>query len=315
MSTAGHQAGPRRSRGFALIVVLWFLVLIAAIGTYLMANARTETAIARNIRAAANAEALADAGVAQAVFNLAGAVESDRWKLDGEPHRLKLTTGEVTIRVSDETAKINPNHASPALMTGLFEAAGVDRARARRLGAAVADWVGAEMEPRPLGAKLQQYQDAGLSYGPPNAPVESLDELQLVLGMTPEIFAAVRPNLTIHTDGEQPDAKNASLVVQRALLLAAQEPNDSADAGADDDSATEDSASAAPSTAGAAAPAPAAQTPAAAVAKPPEAVIDVDVTAQSTDGGVFVRHAVLRLEPENPKGYAVLDWQRGNIRD
>ena len=42
----------RQARGFALIVVLWFLVLIAAIATYLLANARSETAVARNIRAA-----------------------------------------------------------------------------------------------------------------------------------------------------------------------------------------------------------------------------------------------------------------------
>jgi Tfp pilus assembly protein PilX len=66
------------SRGFALLVVLWFLVLIAAIGTYLMANARSETAIARNILAAAHAEALADAGVAQAAFNLTETLASNR---------------------------------------------------------------------------------------------------------------------------------------------------------------------------------------------------------------------------------------------
>ena len=54
----------RQSRGFALIVVAWYLVLLAAIGTYLLANARSETAVARNIRSAASAEALADAGIA-----------------------------------------------------------------------------------------------------------------------------------------------------------------------------------------------------------------------------------------------------------
>src|SRR5262245_2771487 len=101
-----------RMRGFALIVVLWFLVLIAAIGSYMMANARTETAIARNMRSAASAEALADAGIAQAVFNLTDTVPSNRWRLDGAPHRLRLLDGEVIVRVSDETAKINPNRAS-----------------------------------------------------------------------------------------------------------------------------------------------------------------------------------------------------------
>jgi hypothetical protein len=45
------------------------LVLIAAISTYLLANARSEMALARNVRAAATAEALADAAVAEAVYN------------------------------------------------------------------------------------------------------------------------------------------------------------------------------------------------------------------------------------------------------
>jgi general secretion pathway protein K len=305
-----------RSRGFALIVVLWFLVLIAAIGTYLMVSARTETAIARNIGLAAGAEALADAGIAQAAFNLTDTVETNRWKLDGAEHRLKLTTGEVRVRLFDENAKLNPNHASDVLLAALFESAGVERTRARRLGAAVADWVGADMMPRPLGAKLDQYRQAGLSYGPPNAPIESLDELQLVLGMTPEIFAAVRPYLTVYTDKDQPDAQNAPAMVQRALLLAARQMP--ADDAADTKGATGPSAPAAydpdapPPATDAAAPVGA--KPASSDAKNPDAVVvSVEVIAQLAAGSVFVRHAVLRLDPANPKGYEVLDWRRGDL--
>ena len=38
-----------RMRGFALIIVLWFLVLIGAVGIVLILHARSETAIAHNI--------------------------------------------------------------------------------------------------------------------------------------------------------------------------------------------------------------------------------------------------------------------------
>ena len=308
---------PHRTRGFALIVVLWFLVLIAAIGSYLMANARTETAIARNLRAAASAEALADAGIAQAAFNLTDAVAVNHWKLDGAPHRLRLFDGEVTIRLSDEGAKINPNRASDALMAGLFEAAGVERSQARRLGASVADWVGPEMMPRPFGAKLEQYEAAGRSYGPPNAPVDSLDELQLVLGMTPSIYAAVLPYLTIYTQREAPDPKDAPVVVQRALALAAQQlrgaekatPPPSAAAPApvanDRDATDTEGATAAPS---AAAPQAAPQAGGPVIVREP--VIGVEVIARSSSGGTFARHAILKLAADNPKGYAVLEWSR-----
>ena len=194
-----QQDQERRSRGFALLVVLWFLVLLAAVGTYLMANARSETALARNLLVAAKADALADAGVAQAVFNLTDPMPTRRWLLDGAPHQIKLPGGDAVIRLRDEGAKINPNLASDALLAGLLQAVGIDPARAGRLGAAIADWVGSDENLRPLGAKLEQYKAAGRTYGPPNGPLESLDELQLVLGMTPEIYAAVRSYLTIYT--------------------------------------------------------------------------------------------------------------------
>jgi general secretion pathway protein K len=293
-------ATSQRSRGFALIIVVWFLVLIAAVGTYLLVNGRTETAIARNIRLAADAEALADSGIAQSAFNLSDSVESNRWKLDGGPHRLNLATGEVIVRLSDENAKINPNHASDALLAALFEASGVERTRALHLGAAIADWVGRDMMPRPLGAKLEQYRQAGLSYGPPNAPVESLDELQLVLGMTREIYDAVRPYLTVYTDGE-PAAENASPVVRQALLLAERHPAN--DPGSDSDAPPPVES---PSTTG-----PAPTPPDGKKADAP--IISVDVIARAVAGGAFARHAVLKIDPDNPKGYAVLDWRRSNL--
>ncbi|HXJ03318.1 MAG TPA: hypothetical protein VNH44_19015, partial [Micropepsaceae bacterium] len=301
-------------------------VLIAAIGTYLMVHARTEIAIARNVRVAASAEALADAGIVQVVFNLTDPIESNHWRLDGMPHALRLATGEVVVRVADENAKINPNLASDVLLGALFEAAGVERTRAQRLGAAVADWVGADMMPRPLGAKLEQYQQAGLSYGPPNAPAESLDELQLVLGMTPEIFAAVRPYLTIYSEDAEPDPKNASPVVQRALLLAAgRMPVDDSATTPDTPDTDAAGANTAEDAAGPDSGAPAASgqpMPAAAQAadgtmpdpmKTDQPVIDIEVTAQTSTAGTFVRHAVVRLDPGKPKGYAVLDWRRGNL--
>ena len=300
-----------------MIVVLWFLVLIAAIGTCLLANARTETAIARNIGLGAAAEALADAGVAQAAFNLTDPDEDKRWKLDGAEHRLKLALGEVRVKVADENAKINPNRASDALLTALFASAGVEEARARSLGAAVADWVSPDMAPRALGAKLEQYQQAGLRYGPPNAPIESLDELELVLGMTPEIFAAVRPYLSLHTSRDEPDPQNAPAIVQRTLVLAAREKRTvqsaRASKAAERPAPMADDPDAPPAAAAddtQPAPAPPISFTA---TKSDMAVAAVEIIAKPIAGGLYVRHAVLRMDPANPKGYVVLDWRRGAL--
>ena len=287
---AGRNQVRDRSSGFALIMVLWFLVLIAAISTNLMANARSETAIVRNIRAAAAAEALADGAVAQTVFNQTAKITAGRWKLDGEPHLISLPGGEATIRLYDENQKINPNHASDALLAALFETAGVGRGLARRLGASIADWVGSATEPRALGAEMQQYMDAGRSYGPPNAPVETIDELQLVLGMAPDILALVRPYLTIHTETAEPDGSNASLVVRRALALAARAP---IYADAEDERMPVATAGDAGS----------------------KELVRVVVRARASNGGVFVRDAVLQLDSDSPNGYVVLDWSRGELAE
>ncbi len=281
----------RRARGadgFALILVLWILVLLSAIGVVLLTNARSETAIAHNVVAAASAEALADAGIARAVFNLSDSGSPDGWDADGGKHHLSLPGGAVTISIEDETWKINPNYASDRLLAALFEASGVEVGRARALGAAIADWVSPGETPIEFGAKLKQYQAAGLDYGPPGEPFASLDELRFVLGMTPEILSKVRPYLTLYTTSDQPDPQHAPVLVRRALALAARDSNDVTDT----------------------APAPAQSPAGGAETSNAERIVSVRVTAKSRNGGLFARQAVLRLTPESSKGYQVLEWER-----
>jgi len=309
------QTDRKETRGFALILVVWFLVLIGAIGTYLVANGRAETAIAHNVRAAAGAEALADAGIARIVFNQTDPEISNRWKPDGASHTVVLPAGQIEIHLADETRKINPNLAPRALLSALFEVRGVERGAAQRLGAAVADWVSPEGVAQEGGVKSDPYRAAGRSYSAPHAPIESLDELGLVLGMTPEILASVTPYLSIHTAAAAPEAKTAPLVIQRALAMAARASEE------DGEEAPPPSGSAAQASGGPpAGSAPAAAVPAAAVptAKPSageERMIETQVIARSRDGGVFVRYAVLKLEQEGAKAYSVLDWRRGALDD
>ena len=303
----------KASNGFALIAVLWFLVLIAAIGSYLLANARSETALARNIRASANAEAMADAGVADAVFNQTDPVPAARWPLDGEPHTIRFNGGEIAVRLYDERAKVNPNLASDALLGGLFQTLGIERSRARRLGAAMADWVSSGGKPRPFGAKLEQYRAAGKTYGPPNAPIETLDEIVLVLGMTPEVAALIRPYLTLYTDEDAPAPALAGPLVKRALAIAAREER-----AADSESAQPASMPQAgfdPDAPSVQAPAAAQTNTAAAKPKSDVPIVALNIVARSADGGVFVREAVIRIDPSAPKGYAVLAWRRGDLPD
>jgi general secretion pathway protein K len=297
------EPAPRRPNGFALIVVLWFLVLLSAIGAYMMANARAQTALAHNLLAGAHSEALADAAVSQAAFNLSDPDPRNHWPLNGAERLLRLPGGEATVRLIDESLKINPNLASASLMAGLFQAVGIDDDKAADLGRAIAYWVRPVENQQGGGDPASDpYEQAGRAYRAPHAPVETLDELQLVLGMTPKILAATLPYLTIFTDADAPpDPRAASKVVQMAVALAASDPASRQSAGSAPGGPVQQNPPANPQGGAAAGQPGAAQT----------IVATVEATGFGTDGGIFVRHAVIKIDDSKPKGYAVLDWRRG----
>src|SRR3954453_17769805 len=75
-SSTTPRNGPalvRGQRGFALLIVLWMLVLIAFITAHVTAAGRTEIRIAGNLAANAAAHAAAGRALHQAVFHLPAA--------------------------------------------------------------------------------------------------------------------------------------------------------------------------------------------------------------------------------------------------
>ena len=120
-----------------------------------------------------------------------------RWPIDGTARELTIGNNRVMVRLEDEAARVNPNVASPVLLEALLRTIGSDPESARRLAAAIGEWVGSAPAARPQNAILAEYRAAGLDYGPPGAPLETLDELGRVLGVTPAVLAALRPHLTL----------------------------------------------------------------------------------------------------------------------
>ena len=205
----------RAPRGFALLLVLWTLVLLALLITRLTSAGRSEAQLTFNLRAAAQARAAADGGFYAAVFHLVDA-SAGRWRAGGAAHILRIGSIPVSVRVASEAGKINPNSAQPQLMAALLHQLGADTRTAASIAGAVADWRFPGDQPRADGAKAPAYRAAGRDYGPPGSPFQSLDELGLVLGMTPGLLAKLTPHLTLYHEGE-PDPRIADPVVLRAL--------------------------------------------------------------------------------------------------
>jgi general secretion pathway protein K len=265
-----------RDDGFALIIVLWTLVLIAFIVAHITATGRTELRIAQNLVANAVAEAAADGAISEAIFNLSDPQPDRRWPIDGKARDVTLGNCRVSVRLEDEATWINPNLATPPLLEALLRATGSDADSARRLAIAIGEWVGTAVDPRAQNALLAEYRAAGLDYGPPSEPLETLDELGRVLGMTPIILAAIRPHLTLFGP-PQPNLASSDPVVALAAAEALKTGS-----------------------------VPSANQP------PPDvSTVRITATAAGLNNARVTRTAIIRLGAALPRGYAVLFWGGG----
>jgi len=192
---------PSRQRGVALVLVMWVAVILAVVAASFIIERRTETLVVLNSISIAQAQAAADAGVHRAVAEAYrnDPTATDAWKRDGAPHDWTFEGLQVRVEMRDESAKIDVNTASDALLRGLLLSIGLQDEEASRLLDAILDWRDADSLKRPNGAEEPEYRAAGLSYRPANAPFQALEELQLVLGMRPEIYRRLAPLLTVYS--------------------------------------------------------------------------------------------------------------------
>lgn len=198
--TAGPSQPPigaTREHGFALLIVLWTLGLLALIGTQITGSARLQTRLAGNLRANAVVEAAADGAARQAVLRLL----QGAWRND-DLRRLRVGAAMVEIRLADQAGRVNPNATTYSVLQGLLANLGLDQPSAAALGKAIVDWRTGVTLSLSGGTKLDQYRAAGLSYGPANRPFESIDEIGLVLGMTPTLLARLKPYVSVYQEGE-----------------------------------------------------------------------------------------------------------------
>jgi general secretion pathway protein K len=211
---------PDRDKGFALLVVLWSLVLIGLLTTQILASGRTAMGLATNLRDAATARARADGAINVAIFHLL-LPGANQWPADGNTHVLGTGAVTLTVRIDSLAGKINPNLASTALLAGLFQATGTPQAQARQLAAGIISWRSPAATKADTQTLLAAYKRANLSYGPPGRPFGDPSDLANVIGMTPAVLANAMPYISLYQSGD-PDPSQASAVVRRALALSGQ---------------------------------------------------------------------------------------------
>jgi general secretion pathway protein K len=198
-----------RPRGFALVIVLWSVGLLALLGTELTSTARGQLRLAAADRDHVQAEAAADGAIRQAVFVLLGGghLGSPR-----QPVRIRIGNEVVDVTTEDESTKLNPNAVPPETLRALLVAVGVDQPRAALLAAEMGDWRRRTLNSVLGGTKIDQYREHGLPYGPGDRPFGSVEEIGLIPDMTQDILARLRPWLSVYQEGQTNDPDGTSPV-------------------------------------------------------------------------------------------------------
>ena len=183
----------RDERGIALVMVIWVLALLSLMAMSFLAEARVEVRRADNLRAHAEAEALAEAGINIAIARLIAE--------HGETHPQSWTEaiagGSVTLTVVDEHGKVDLNESSPELLTGLLKSAGVPEGMVSSLTQAI---VGIRRPSRDPGSQEAEYdKDPPGSNGSNDVRFETIDELLQIQSITPTLYRRIAPLVTVHS--------------------------------------------------------------------------------------------------------------------
>lgn len=213
------QRSPRPSsqRGVALLLVLWACTLLAIVLGGYAALARTEGLQSRYQFAQAQAHYAAEAGIMRAIYGLQDPQTKNRWAGDGRTYDFKYNDATVKVSAIDEGGLVDLNAASPEVLQALFAAVGVDPAKARELALNVVGWRNFNSSPADMQARRATYAAAGRDYGPRSGPFASVEELQMVLGMTPAIYRKVAPVVTIWSGNPQPNPNTAPPLALMAI--------------------------------------------------------------------------------------------------
>ncbi len=181
----GARQANGRQGGFALVLVLGTLVLIAALALGLAQTSRLEVRRAANMAAAGKARALLDAGVALAVFDADRPLRARRFRPAGPAARVGLGDATLDIRVFEDWGRVDLNRSNPLLLRGLIEAVGEEADNARAIADTVAARRGDTMASR------------AREDGQPHRPFLSVAELATVPGVTPDLLRRLWDEVTV----------------------------------------------------------------------------------------------------------------------
>lgn len=204
---------PESERGGALLTVLLLVAVMSALSVAALEKLRLSTRLAANGAAADQARAYSFGVEAMALDRIGmltgrdtnGMTPAEGW--NGRPFTVPLTGGIATATFRDGGNCFNLNSVVDGLIVGdyaprelgirqfvwLMQALGIAPTDARRIAASLVDWIDADSVPNPDGAEDDFYARGATPYRAANTLLGDVTELRAVAGVTPELYARLRP--------------------------------------------------------------------------------------------------------------------------
>ena len=185
-------------------MVLWVLMLLTVIVGEFCYTMRTRVNITRNFKESTEAYYIALAGVNQAVEQIIrreimprkavtvdDALEEDTapvWRINTDIPPKVFGNGEYSVRIENESGKININMADQGLLKTLLDGLVEDESERDVIVDSILDWRDSDRNHRLNGAEDDYYQSLPEPYKCKDGDFDSIEELLLVRGVTPEIY-------------------------------------------------------------------------------------------------------------------------------
>ena len=194
-----------RDDGFAALAAVLASACFALVAAQVARTSRSGIVDARAAATHARLAADADAGLAIALDHILADDPGVRWDIDGQTYETPFGDADLHITIEDERGKLPLNQITENQARAMFQLAGADPSNLDTLVSALMSWRDPD-KPRtaPGYASLVGDAKAGVS------GFRTVQELQLLAGMTPPVYAAIAPFATVDSGATAFDARTAS---------------------------------------------------------------------------------------------------------
>lgn len=195
------------NHGIALILVMIVVISLGILAGGFAYSMKVETRLALNHQYEADLAWLGRSGVEYAKYILAQQLLFGNEPFDAlnqfwaggtgstnaifnelSLENVPVGPGKISLHITDAESKYNINVANPVILQQALVMVGADVAEYSAISDSILDWIDPDDDPRISGHETDYYESLPDPYVAKNGPIDNVEELLLVYGVTPGIY-------------------------------------------------------------------------------------------------------------------------------